>query len=85
MKRILAVLLSAAMLLTGCVHFQSTEPTSASASEVSSEVVVLKDEIPQYKSLDDPDLLAYMEDLIYQDTVISLNSDEYFVDRKSVV
>lgn len=83
MKRILAVLLGAAMLLTGCMHSQSTEPTSASASEVSSEVVVLKDEIPQYKSLDDPELLAYMEDLIYQDTVLSLNSDEYFVENVS--
>lgn len=40
---------------------------------------------PQYDSLDDVELLAHIEDLVYRDTVATLNSEEYFVENVSAV
>lgn len=39
----------------------------------------------QFKGLNDPDLLPYMEDTVYQAVVNSLNSDEYFVENVSAI
>lgn len=39
----------------------------------------------QFKGLNDPELLPYMEDTIYQAVVDSLNSDEYFVENVSAI
>ena len=38
----------------------------------------------QFKGLNDPELLPYMEDTVYQAVVDSLNSDEYFVDKEDL-
>ncbi len=97
MKRVVAFLLSITMLLTGCGQAQS-QTTVASESSVTAESVestesgasttelVVSDEaVPQYDSLDDDDLLAYVEDMVYRDAVTSLNSDEYFVEKVSAV
>lgn len=91
MKRLIALFLSVVMLLTGCgqVQPQSTPPnenndvTEITASE--TEPIVWEDVEPQYDSLDDEQLLAYIEDLVYRDTVVSLNSEEYFVENVSAV
>lgn len=94
MKRVVALLLSFMMLLTGCGQVQS-QTTAVSESSVTAEptepvestteLVVLNEAVPQYDSLDDEDLLAYVEDLVYRDAVTSLNSDEYFVENVSAV
>ncbi len=94
MKRIVALLLSFVMLLTGCGQEQS-QTTVASESSVTSEttepvestteLVVSDEAVPQYDSLDDENLLAYVEDLVYRDAVTALNSDEYFVENVSAV
>ncbi len=94
MKRIVALLLSFVMLLTGCGQVQS-QTTVASESSVTSEttepvestteLVVSDEAVPQYDSLDDENLLAYVEDLVYRDAVTALNSDEYFVENVSAV
>ena len=94
MKRVVALLLSIMMLLTGCGQVQSqttvTSESSVTAEPVESvesttELVVSDEAVPQYDSLDDEDLLAYVEDLVYRDAVTSLNSDEYFVENVSTV
>ena len=91
MKRIIAVLLSIVMLLTGCgqVQLQSTPPSNdvveTETTEPSTEPVVWEDIEPQYDSLDDVELLAHVEDLVYRDTVASLNSAEYIVENVSAV
>lgn len=91
MKRMMALLLSIVMLLTGCGQSQS-QPTKTSESELVTETeestagpVVWEDVEPQYDSLDDEQLLAHIEDLVYRDTVASLNSNEYFVENVSAV
>ena len=94
MKRVVALLLSIMMLLTGCGQVQSqtivTSESSVTAEpaesvESTTELVVSDEAVPQYDSLDDEDLLAYVEDLVYRDAVTSLNSDEYFVENVSTV
>ncbi len=94
MKRIVALLLSFVMLLTGCgqVQSQTTVASESSATaepteavESTAELAVSDETVPQYDSLDDEDLLAYIENLVYRDAVTSLNSDEYFVENVSVV
>ena len=94
MKRVVAILLSIMMLLTGCGQVQpQTPPTSESSVtaeptesvESTTEPVMPDEAVQQYDSLDDEDLLAYVEDLVYRDAVTSLNSDEYFVENVSAV
>lgn len=82
MKRMIALLLSIVMLLSGCGQSQS-QPTKTSESDLvteteesTAEPVGWEDVEPQYDSLDDEQFLAHIEDLVYSDTVASLNSDE---------
>lgn len=94
MKRVVALLLSITMLLTGCGQVQSQTTVTSESSvtaepaeyvESTTELVVSDEAVPQYDSLDNEDLLAYVEDLVYRDAVTSLNSDEYFVENVSTV
>ena len=98
MKRILALLLGLAVLFSGCAQSKSTSKVSPAPSENSAAAVtdsasegytprmtVWKDDVPQYSSLNDIGLLAHMEDLVYQDTVSSLNSTDYLVSDVSAV
>lgn len=90
MKRITALLLCAAMILTGCSQTQPQAMTSdnepdATPSSETLETIAWEDAEPQYDSLDDPLLLAHIEDLIYAETVTSLNSEEYFVEGVNAV
>lgn len=41
--------------------------------------------VPEYPSLNDPDLLRYVEDNIYQELVTSLNSSDYFVENVNAI
>jgi len=77
MKRIIALLLSLVMLVPGHGKAQSQPPLTNESGWVSVE--------PQYKSLDDPQLLGYIEDLVYRDAIVALNSDEYVVENVSAV
>lgn len=98
MKRIISLLLCAAMMLTGCATVENAESQSTTvvsqvdisqASDVTteskSEIVEWKDVDVQYDSLDDKLLLAHIEDLIYSETVRNLNSEKYFVENVSAV
>ena len=94
MKRIIALILSFALLLSGCaqtqLHSQQTEEPQPSET-TNNPAVLQPDEIvwqeagPEYKELDSSELLYYVEDLVYRETVSSLNSDEYFVENVSAV
>lgn len=85
MKRLIAALLSVIMVLTGCSQPQSAVISEESTSDEPAEGIVLEDFEPQYNSLDDEQLLAHIEDLVYRDTVEAINSDEYFVENVSAV
>lgn len=85
MKRFIAALLSVVMVLTGCSQPQSEVISEESISAETTETITLEDLEPQYNSLDDEQLLAHIEDLVYRDTVEAINSDEYFVENVSAV
>ena len=90
MKRIIALILSAAMLLAGCGQVQpqpqsQAEETIPEISEPATDTGSSGSIEPQYTSLDDPQLLAHVEDLVYRDAVTALNSDEYFIENVSAV
>ena len=91
MKRIIALLLSLLMVVTGCGQVQNqanTENLSSSMPEAIDQVVEFLEweniEL-QYSSLDDPELLAHIEDLVYRDTIASLNSEAYFVENVTAI
>lgn len=43
------------------------------------------DTVPDFKGMNDPALLPYIENTLYQELVGSLNSDEYFVENVSAI
>ena len=77
MKRIIALILSMVMLLTSCGQVQPQSSTTNSATKTAEDIE------PHYTALDDKQLLAYIEDVVYRDTITSLDSDEYFVENVS--
>ena len=93
MKRLIALLLSIIMALTGCGQVQpqkatndQTEPPAVSAENntMSTELIV-KEAEPQFTSLDDEQLLVHVEDLVYREAVAAFDSEEYFVENVSAV
>ena len=90
MKRIIALFLCMALILTGCSQpqTQTTSPENEPDNTVSSlavEPVVWEDVELHYNALDDALLLAHIEDLIYSETIIALDSEEYFVEGVNAV
>lgn len=92
MKRIIALLLSLTLILSGCAQSKSapqtqtasSESTAAATPDSASEaytprMTVWKDDVPQYSSLNDTELLGHIEDLVYRDTVTALDSTDYLV------
>lgn len=77
MKRIVALILSMVMLLTSCGQVQPKSSTTNSATKTAEDIE------PHYTALDDKQLLAYIEDVVYRDTITSLDSDKYFVENVS--
>lgn len=77
MKRIVALILSMVMLLTSCGQIQPQSSTTNSATKTAEDIE------PHYTALDDKQLLAYIEDVVYRDTITSLDSDKYFVENVS--
>lgn len=89
MKRLIALILSFALLLSGCVPVQMnqepTDNTTAPTAELPAQTTVWVDTVPEYNALDDADLLNHLEGLVYRETVSSLNSTEYVVENISAV
>lgn len=88
MKRTIAFLLSLALLLSGCAQTQPSDETNSTANisnQITSSDTIWIDNVPEYGSLDNPELLYHIEDLVYNETVASLNSEEYVVENVSAV
>ena len=112
MKKLIAILLSGVLLLTGCANNVQIEPTisnTSSAQKADTEstandlteekdglihVIVEDDESaddseyvyePEFSSLNDSQLQAYVEDALYSELVSTLDSDKYYVENVSVV
>lgn len=94
MKRVIALLLSCTLIITGCsnenvtledlhtVVSEITEITSDQSNVASNAQNVEK---LGFVTLNDPDLLRYVEDSVYSSVVSELNSDEYFVENVSSI
>ena len=89
MKRLIALILSFALLLSGCAPAQTiqdpTDNTTAPTAEIPAQTTVWVDTVPEYNDLDDTELLYHLEDLVYRETVSALNSTEYVVENISAV
>ena len=129
MKKVIALLLSMAILISGCSAMpekesatnsqlaeESTRTLSEREHEVSDEEQLSVEEDGtaaeedtantdveldntttyteldlddksdiSFKGMDDPDLLAYVENTVYSDLVKDLNSDDYFVENVEAV
>lgn len=76
MKRLIAVLLCACLVLTGCTGGSGYQSDLVSpASNVYPE---------QYADLSDPELVDYLEDDVYDSLVLALDSDDYLVEEVEV-
>ena len=88
MKRFLAIILSCALVLTGCtsVNSSNTEEQSTQNNDTGTYVDVseLEQEI-DFEKLSDPDLLTYVENSVYTELVETLDSKEYFVENVEAV
>lgn len=77
MKRLIALLLVCAML-TGCAAQTVSDSNSDSTNETDVETV-------EFKNLNDPSLLDYVEETVYSDLVLQLNSENYLVENVQAI
>ncbi|MCR5142001.1 MAG: hypothetical protein K6C68_05685 [Ruminococcus sp.] len=93
MKRIIALILSCAMLFTGCAvdgsidNSSQTSDTKETSVSVTSEEVVAEDnesyensDTPVFLTMNDPDLQQYVTDAVYTELVDQLGSDDYQIE-----
>ena len=75
-----ALILSIVMLLTGCGQVQpqtagkESEWLVVTPSNPTIDFNIIENSVPEYGSLDDANLLSYVEDLVYRDTVNAIDS-----------
>ena len=100
MKRIIALLLSISIVLSGCSQIEENKAvistgdieeiisTSIEESEEVQEeqIVLLVDEKePEFSSLDSSELLNYIEDEVYTSLVESLDPESFYIEEVSTV
>lgn len=87
MKRIVAVLLCVTLLCTGCakINTQPSENVSVTVEETELDEIIWDDIAQSNIPLDDERLLTRVEELVYNESVRSLNSDKYFVENVSAI
>ena len=80
MKRLIALLLVCTML-TGCAAQTATnnnsDPTESTSQNETVEI--------EFENLNDPALIDYIEDAVYSDLVVQLNSADYLVENVQAV
>ena len=91
MKRLLAVLICMILVLTSCAPKTSDTQVSSTGEETTIDSAVETTTVgealeqSEYNDISDPDFLAYYEDLLYEDIVTSLDSENYFVEDVQTV
>ncbi|WP_182049329.1 hypothetical protein [Changpingibacter yushuensis] len=85
MKRLLAILICSALLLSGCSDHSEPESAQSSSStgirESDGTAPTAPDSDLAFDSLDDQDLLQYVEDTVYASAIEGLSSDDYKVEQ----
>lgn len=79
MKRIIALILAWLFLFTGCniQTLDTSEMTTIVTTDLTAELNV------DFDGLNDPNLLRYVEDSTYSNLLLTLDSDQYFVENIS--
>jgi hypothetical protein len=86
MKRIIALLISLTLLLSGCVKYKDIEePNSADSMSIeeNQEEILDQNKDIEFNSLDDPELLNYVEYTVYKKLVDELQDESYFIENIS--
>lgn len=86
MKRFIVMLLSCALILSGCgvSKPEGSETPSTEIKDVHIDISTLEQEV-SYENLSDPELLAYVENAVYTELVTNLDSDTYFVENVEAI
>ncbi len=97
-KKLIAIALALALTLCGCSQAASTDQSSESvgneSKETTTEVDIPEDELgdseeysfkAEYDSLDDDNLLTYIEDEVYEDLVQELNDKGDYVENVDAI
>ena len=103
MKRLIAIVLCMAMILTSCAAPSTNNSTEQTEYVPKNEIVEVSEpetvgetqntepkpegaaQSVSFSGLDDPVLLTYVENTVYEDLIAELNSDEYFVEKVEAV
>lgn len=89
MKRFIAILLCLVLMLTGCApsseELASVGDETVTELEIETTSVEEAFEQAEYDDISDPEFLEYYEDVLYQDIVTSLDSENYFVEDVQTV
>ena len=90
MKRFLASVLSILVLvmtLSTCIFIPAITAFAETATDISvaGQTEIEQEVTSQYKKMNDPNLLRYVEDAVYADIVDRIDSSEYFVENVTSV
>ena len=86
MKKVVIFLLCMMILLTGCGQTQSQNDignesdTSNEPTDSITELNLSNEVVPEFDSLDDEQLLCYVEDTVYTELVETLDPDNFYVE-----
>lgn len=83
MKKIIALLLSLCVVLSGCSFDKTVSNDTENNSiqvQTDTENVTKGEEIPEFSNLSDPELCSYLERNIYTDVITTLDSADYLVE-----
>lgn len=89
-KRLLSLILSCALLLTGCAGSSSSDSTkdtpvnsvaATTTHAATTQSVQFESEKPTFEQLSDPDLARYMSDSVYNEILNRIDNDKYFVEN----
>ena len=95
MKRVLALILSLAFILSGCGVSNITDNSSNESTSLDSPSDtslpnnaperIIQDSVPTVMGMNDPELLLYLEDCVYSELDAQLDSAKYRVESVSAV
>ena len=84
MKKIIALLLSLCIVLSGCSFHKSVynniESNNTQGNQTTDATVPEGEDAPEFTNLSDPELCSYLEKNIYKDVIATLNSADYLVE-----
>lgn len=64
---------------------EGDKETDTDSSTESSEAMEIKETVPSFKGMEDPELLSYVESNVYSNLVKNLDSDQFFVENVEAV